>query len=113
MKTWGKGPSKDKAVAQAMKNAVNDIIFKGVGNGNEYFNKPLVYEVNARERYAEYFDRFFADGGEYANFVNESSHKDGSRIKSKGASRENYAVVVEVNRSALRNQLLNDGIIKK
>lgn len=113
LRAWGKGPSIDRSIEQAKKNAVADVIFKGVGTTNAYNQQPLVTEVNARERYADYFDRFFADGGEYANFVRESSDKDGSRVKSKGASRENHGVVVEVNRSALRKQLINDGILKR
>jgi len=113
LRAWGKGPSIDKAIEQAKKNAVSDVIFKGVGTTNAYNQQPLVTEVNARERYADYFDRFFADGGEYANFIKESSNKDGSRVESKGNSRENYGVVVEVNRSALKRQLINDGILRR
>ncbi len=113
LRAWGKGATKAKAIEQAKKNAVYDIIFNGVSGGNSSDYKAIVTEVNARERYQEYFDRFFADGGEYQRFVTESSNEDKSRVKSKGDSRENYGVVVDVDRSALRRQLVEDGILVK
>lgn len=112
LRAWGTGPSIDQAIEQAKKNAVSDVIFKGIKGDKGCNQNAIVTEVNARERYEEYFDRFFANGGEYRNFVFETSNKDRSRVKSKGTSRENYGVVVTVNRSALRDQLRNDGIIK-
>lgn len=112
LRAWGTGASIDKAIEQAKKNAVSDVIFKGIPGGKGCNQNAIVTEVNARERYEEYFDRFFADGGEYAEFVYETSNKDGSRVKSKDSSRENYGVVVTVNRSALRDHLRRDGVIK-
>lgn len=111
LRVWGSGVSRDKAIEQAMKNAVSDVIFKGIKGDGDKVQRPLVTEVNARERYQDYFDRFFANGGEYKNFINETSNKDGSRIQSKSNSRENYSVIVTIDRSALRRQLQNDGII--
>ncbi len=112
LRAWGTGPTIDVAIERAMKNAVNDVIFKGIKGGPGCEQNPIVFEVNARERYAEYFDRFFANGGEYKKFVTETSNKDGSRIRSKNNSRENYGVIVTVNRSGLQNQLRRDGIIQ-
>lgn len=113
LRAWGTGPSIDVAIEQAKKNALNDVIFKGIPGEKGCSQRPLVTEVNARERYEDYFDRFFADGGEYKNFVFETSSKDSSRIKSKGNSRENYGVIVTVKRSALRDQLRQDGVINE
>ncbi len=112
LRAWGTGPSIDIAIEQAKKNAVNDVIFKGIKGEKGCNQNAIVTEVNARERYEEYFDRFFADGGEYSKFVTETSNKDKSRIKSKGNSRENYGVIVTIQRSALRDQLRRDGIIR-
>lgn len=113
MRAWGSGPDKSQAIEEAKKNAVSDVIFKGVkGAPSGYLSQPIVTEVNARERYAEYFDRFFAKGGEYKKFVKETSGSDGSRTKSKSDGRENFGVTVTVDRSALAAQLKNDGITK-
>lgn len=113
MRTWGSGPDKNSALLEAMKNAVADVIFTGVKGGSGYSCEPIVTEVNARERYAPYFDRFFADNGEFRKFVYETSNHDLSRIESKSNGRQNYGMTVTVDRTALRDQLLRDGIITR
>lgn len=51
-----------------MKNAVWTVIFDGIREGVAGCNmRPLVTEANARERYEDYFNTFFADGGDYKN----------------------------------------------
>lgn len=112
LRAWGNGPDIDQAVENAKKNALNQVLFKGVSGASGINADPLVTEVNARERYAEYFDRFFAPGGEYANFVRETSRTDGSRMSSESNSRRNYSIIVTVDRPALRQQLRADGVIK-
>lgn len=111
LRSWGSGPNKSGAIEAAMKNAVNDVIFKGIKGGKGYMSQPIVTEVNARERYAAYFDRFFADGGEYKKFVKETSGSDMSRTKSKSDGRENFGVTVTVDRPALVRQLREDNVI--
>lgn len=114
LRAWGSGPDKNSAIEEAMKNAVADVIFKGIKGGNgSYSTQPIVTEVNARERHAEYFDQFFATKGEYSNFVNETSNKDKSRTESKSAGRVNYGITVTVDRSALANKLAEDKIITR
>lgn len=113
MRAWGSGPDKSSALLEAMKNAVSDVIFKGVKGGSDYNCQPLVTEVNARERYAPYFDRFYANNGEFRKFVHETSNHDLSRIESKSLGRQNFGVTVTVDRPALRAQLIRDGIITK
>ncbi len=111
VRSWGSGSDKAAAIEAAMKNAVNDVIFKGIKGGKGYLCQPIVTEVNARERYADYFDRFFADGGEYKNFVKETSGSDKSRTKSKSDGRENFGVTVTIDRPALLRQLRADNVI--
>lgn len=111
VRSWGTGSTKAEAVREAMKNAVNAVVFKGLSGCDSYQCQALVTEVNARQRYADYFDRFFATGGEYQKFVKEASKSDASRIESKSDSRQNYSVVVNVDRNSLRRQLTDDGII--
>ena len=113
VRAWGTGASKAIAIEQAKKNAVYDVIFKGFRTGNSYHYTALVTEVNARERYQEYFDRFFAEGGEYLYYVAESSNSDNSRISSKSDSRQAYSVIVDVYRTGLQSQLIKDGILAR
>lgn len=112
LRAWGKGSNKADAIEQAKKNAVNDVLLKGIKGTGECNQVPLVPEVNARERYAEYFNPFFADGGEYRKFVREESANEASRLEAKGSSINNYGVIVTVDREGLRRQLEADGVLK-
>lgn len=56
LRAWGRGKNRTDAIEQAKKNAVRDVLFKGVAAGSrECSVRPLVTEVNAQERYAYYF----------------------------------------------------------
>lgn len=111
LRIWGKGSSKSDAIEQAKKNAVYEVLFNGIKGTGECERRPLVSEVNARERYARYFNPFFADGGEYRKFVVEESANEASRLEARGSSIYNYGIIVTVDREGLRNQLERDGIL--
>ncbi len=114
LRAWGKGRDKAQAIEQARKNAVRDVIFKGIVSGTGECNKkPLLNEVNAAEKYEAYFDRFFADGGIYKSFTSLGDEKRLSQQKSADNSMDNYGVVVRVNRAALRQRLIDDGVLKQ
>lgn len=113
LRAWGRGANKGDAIEQAKKNAVYDVLFKGIKSTGQCNQRPLVLEVNARERYAAYFNPFFADGGEYRKFVKEVSANDYSRVEAKGSQLTNYGVIVIVDREKLRRQLEKDGVIKE
>ena len=108
LRVWGKGSTKADAIEQAKKNAVYDVLFKGIPGTGECEKRPLVTEVNARERYSKYFDPFFTDGGEYGKFVKEEKANEASRIEAKGSSIYNYGIIVTVDREGLRRQLEQD-----
>ncbi len=113
LRAWGKGKNKADAIEQAKKNAVKDVIFKGITAGSGECNKrALILEVNAQEKYEYYFNIFFRDGGEYRNYVTSEDENRTSRIKAKNSTQENYGVVVRVKRSELRQRLIDDNIIK-
>lgn len=109
VRAWGQGSSKGDAIEQAKKKAVETVLFKGF-TGNTSI-RPLVTEVNARERYEKYFDPFFKDGGEYRKFVKEESAGEASRIEAKGSAQTNYGVICTVDRPKLRKQLVKDGVL--
>lgn len=112
LRVFGKGKNKADAIEQAKKNAVRDILFKGINAGSgECSQRPLINEVNAQEKYAYYFNPFFKDKGSYLNYV-KLDEKRLSRIKSSNSTQENWGVVVTVDRPALQQQLINDNIIK-
>lgn len=111
---WGNGKNRSDAVEQAKKNAVNDVLFNGILDGKPGCEvKPLVPEVNARQKYEVYFNRFFADGGLYDAYLNLKDEKAGSREKKKGDYSVTYSVTVRVLRSELKERLIADGILKQ
>ena len=110
----GKGSSKSDAIEQAKKNAVYAVIFQGIRNGADKGcdMRPLVTEVNAREKYEEYFDRFFKDGGDYSKYVTKEDEKKRSKDKVKTKTYVVRVITVRVLRTQLKNRLKGDGIIK-
>ncbi len=117
VKAWGNGRNRSDAVEQAKKNAVRDIIFFGLVEGKqECKQKPLVLEVNAQEKYEAYFNKFFADGGEYKNYISLRDERlldkmSRDRKKARGSVTNGY--IVRVLRSELKEKLIADGIIKQ
>lgn len=105
VKAWGQGGNYTSALEDAKANALNDIIFNGIYDGEASCNKiPLVPEVNAREKYETYFNTFFAKNGLYSNFVSVF----GRFYKINVAE----GVTLEVDVPKLKQQLINDGILK-
>lgn len=114
LRVWGKGRNRSDAVEQAKKDAVYEILFKGVRKGNSGYNlRPIVTEVNARERYREYFDIFFMDGGEYLKYISMADRKIGSSRKEKGDVQVRYCITVRVLVPELRKRMINDGILQR
>ena len=117
IKAWGNGRNRSDAVEQAKKNAVRDVIFFGISEGKSECNaKPLIFEVNAQEKYEEYFGRFFSDGGEYKNFISlrdERIFNKISRDKKKARESVTHGMIVRVLRNDLKAKLITNGIIKK
>jgi hypothetical protein len=116
LKAWGNGRNRWDAIEQAKKNAVNDVIFKGIIHGRSECNKrPLIAEPNARLKYEDYFNAFFADEGEYTNFITEQDERILQKIaRDRKGARESvtHGLVVRVLRSELKKKLLADQILK-
>lgn len=115
VRVWGFGKKRKDAVEQAMKTAVRDILFKGIQSGMEGCNtRPMLTEVNARERHATYFNKFFADGNrfrKYVSFKDEKGKK--SREHTDGSLGTRWSIVVRVKCPQLRQRLVKDKIISK
>ena len=114
LRVHGYGRNRADAKEQAMKNAVWAVIFDGIRDGSQGCNiRPLVTEVNAKERYEDYFNIFFADGGEYKKYVSlrDTKRRSADRIKDKvGYS---YEMTIRVLRAELKNRLKADNVISK
>lgn len=111
LRAWGQGASRTDAMEQAKKKALRAVIFEGIKKGQCTF-KPLLFEVNAEEKYQAYFNNFFGSG-EYAHFVKMDATKMNSGVKAESKTRNSYAVVIRVLRADLEQKLISDNILKK
>lgn len=112
LRAMGTGRKKSDAVEQAKKNAVNAVLFTGINAGlNMCDVRPLVSEVNARDKYEDYFNAFFKDGGEYLKYVSMKDKKFFSNSKKKDKIGATYRITVRVLRSQLKLKLREDGIL--
>lgn len=112
LRVMGYGRNRADAKEQAKKNAVWAIIFDGIREGVEGCNmRPLVTEVNAKERYEDYFNLFFADNGPYLKYVSMRDTKHRSGVKSKNKLGYSYDLTVRVLRAELKARLKTDNVI--
>ncbi len=116
LKAWGNGRNRADAVEQAKKNAIRDVLFNNILEGKEdCARKPLITEVNAIDKYEDYFNKFFTDGGEFINFISLKDERIGEKIsRDRRKAREGVTngLIVRVLRSELKAKLIADGIIK-
>lgn len=113
LRSWGRARNAPDAFVQAQKQAVYDIIFSGVkGTTTEKSLKPLLLETNAREKYEDYFNAFFADGGKYREFCSLKEKRDFSSRYARSESQAVCQTTVCVFRSKLRQFLIDEGILK-
>lgn len=114
IRSWGEGRNRADAREQAKKNAVYAVLFDGVRTGNDgYDARPIVPEVNARQRYRDYFDIFFMDGGAYKTYVSIADRRLGSTKKAKSnINQVKYGFTVRVMVPQLRQRMIEDGILK-
>ena len=116
VKVWSYSKNPKHAISRGMKNAVHGIIFKGFAGGGQgcTSQKPLVKSADTEENYKEFFDAFFADGGEYLKYVSaatDGSIAPGDRLK---VSRREYkiGVIVNIQFNQLRKRLESEDIIR-
>lgn len=110
LRTWGNGTNRSRAMEQAEIRALETIIFNGL-TGHQVL-RPLVKEVNARERHQKFFDAFFSDKANCNRFVT-LDEKTVSRIKSENLTMEQWGCIVRIDYNALQTFLIDEGIIKK
>ena len=112
LRVQGYGRNRSDAKEQAMKNAVWAVIFDGIREGAQGCNmRPLVTEVNAKERYEDYFNLFFSDNGEYKKYVSLRDTKKRSGGRSKDKLGYAYDLTIRVLRSELKARLKADNLI--
>lgn len=116
VKVWSYSKNPKHAISRGMKNAVHGIIFKGYAGGGQGCTPfaALVSDPAMEDKFKEFFDSFFADGGAYLRYVSsatDGSIAPGDRLK---ISKREYkiGIVVNVLTDQLRKLLEKEGIIK-
>ena len=101
------------AFADAQRKALRDVIFHGVKAGNNGVSdlKPLCFDMNAQEKYEDYWNAFFSDNGPWTKYA---SYKDRRAITTH-YERDGRQMIetgtVTVDRAALKKRLQEDHII--
>lgn len=114
IRSWGRARNAVDAYVQARKQAVKDVIFTGVQaeSSNLTSLKPLLLDMNAEEKYEDYFAIFFADGGEFEKYASMKERRVMTSNYSRTEAQTLVQVTVCVNRVALKDKLIKDGILK-
>ncbi|MCD7710438.1 MAG: hypothetical protein LUI04_03675 [Porphyromonadaceae bacterium] len=111
LRTQGQGSTRPAAIAAAKRNVINDLLFSGVKRG-QCTLPPLLTELNAREKYRSYVERFFADGS-YDAYASLSPRyrlrKVALKDKTMGST---FLLVLRVERAQLEQRLRDDKIIQ-
>lgn len=110
IKVWTYSNAKYVDIESCKKNAVHGVIFKGyAGSGQVRPQAPLIRVAGAESTHADYFNAFFAQGGEYNKYVTLTS---GSQEIVKVGKDYKIGMIVSVSKDMLRKTLEDAGIIK-
>ncbi len=118
IRAWGRARNAIDAAEQAMKTAVYDVIFNeidfasGTAPTTTGTLRPLLLEVNAKEKYADYFNAFFAKGGDYKKYCSRKQERTLSTRYKKTEAQMQTQLTVVVYRAELRQRLIDDNILK-
>lgn len=113
VKTWGTGQDIKRAKIRAYQEALHDILFEGISNGNSDCSvRPLITEVNALEKYESYFNHFFSEKGNYRDFIKLTRNNQKIVRNNQSNVKEAYAYIIEIDVPSLRQQLKTDDIIQ-
>lgn len=101
------------AFIDAQRKAVQEVIFDGVKAGNTGISdlKPLCFDLNAREKYEQYWNAFFQNDGEWTKYASLADKRAGTTRYQRDGRQMVETVTVTVDRAGLQQKLREDGII--
>ncbi|MBQ4393726.1 MAG: hypothetical protein II825_00305 [Paludibacteraceae bacterium] len=110
VKVWSYSKKASVAENQCRKNAVHGVIFKGYGGGQGCVSqRPMANQPGIENQYKDYFNSFFAEGGEFQKYA---SIMEGTTEIVKVGKEYKVGVVVSVRKDDLRKALEAAGIIR-
>ncbi len=115
IKVWSYGKTVEKAVYNAIHDAVAAVIFKGIPAGGGAAPTPAIVGPSGYTQHEAFFDDFFKPGGMYLNFINlktDGTPSGEDRIK---VSKKEYKVAIyaSINFDALRKYLEDSGVARR
>ena len=101
------------AFTDAQRKAVEEVIFSGVKSATNGVPdlKPLCFDMNAREKNEQYFRAFFQDNGPWKKYVDLRDKRLTTTRYQRDGRQMIETVTVSVDRAALKDRLVADGII--
>ena len=118
IRAWGRARNRADAYVQARKQAVYDVIFNdiqitnGISPSSTGMLRPLLQELNAKQKYEAYFNAFFADGGEFEKYCSLKERRTNTTRYTKTDAQTLAQVTVCVDRARLKEKLKQDNILK-
>lgn len=116
VKAWGFGLREKEAILNARKNAIDDILFKGIRGGRGSCNiRPIISNPNIKMDRASYFNAFYAPNGafqKYAGVPEENWLRQKLKVNKKNDGNLAYEIIINVDVMGLKAQLQNDHIIQ-
>jgi len=103
------------AFTDAQRKAVQEVIFDGVDAGSNGVEplKPILFDMNARRKYEDYFAAFFRDNGEWTKYASLADKRTGTTTYKRNGVQTIETVTVTVDRKSLREKLIADGILEQ
>lgn len=109
LRATGFGKNMKESQNEAIRNALSAVLFKGVPGSS--VTRPLVSQPGARQLHRDFFDGFFADNGQYLDYVVVLSSLSPERIRVKSGIQQ--TIQLKLQYSALQKMLEQQSIIKK
>ena len=109
VKVWSYSKKQATATNQAVKNAVHGVLFKGIPGGNGCASqRPIASNPAIEYDRADFFERFFADGGDFQKYGSTSGVPEIMKV----GKEFKVGVIVSVYKDNLRKNLEQAGVIK-
>ena len=101
------------AFTDAQRKVVQEVIFDGIQSAHSGTEglKPLCFDKNAKEKHEDYFRVFFQDNGPWKKYVDLRDKRTTTTRYQRDGRQMIETVTVSVDRAALKDRLIADGII--
>ena len=101
------------AFTDAQRKVGQEVIFDGIQSAHSGTEglKPLCFDKNAKEKHEDYFRVFFQDNGPWKKYVDLRDKRTTTTRYQRDGRQMIETVTVSVDRAALKDRLVADGII--